>query len=391
MIRIRLMLAILLVCLLVAPLTAQAQRPDAPQYAKRGPFPVGTRELTISDAVPPLTVTIWYPALNPDNLPEAATYTYGLFSGQGRALRDATPDTAKGPYPLVVFSHGLGGVRLQLLAYTEHLASHGFVVMAADHPGSAFSDLLTGGAGILESFGRRPLEVLEQIDYAEKLGTPGSDWAGVIDTNMVAVSGHSFGGYTTLAAAGARLDTAAIKADCAKNPNQMGSCATLEQIETVAKARGLSEIPTGLWPATTDPRIKAAVALAPSSGPTFGEQGAAALSIPLMIIVGSKDQATPPESNAFPVYESASSQQKALVVLENAGHYIFVDKCQPLLITLGRFEQCSDLVWDMDRAHDLTNHMATAFLLSVLKGDTEAEKALDPEAVKFAGVRYEQK
>jgi hypothetical protein len=42
----------------------------------------------------------------------------------------------------------------------------------------------------------------------------------------------------------------------------------------------------------------------------------------------------------------------------------------------------------MDRAHDLTNHFTTAFLLDVLKGDKEAHKALLPDAVKFPGIQY---
>jgi hypothetical protein len=43
----------------------------------------------------------------------------------------------------------------------------------------------------------------------------------------------------------------------------------------------------------------------------------------------------------------------------------------------------------MQRAHDLTNHFATAFLLTVLKGDDEAAKALAPENVTFNGIKYE--
>ena len=50
---------------------------------------------------------------------------------------------------------------------------------------------------------------------------------------------------------------------------------------------------------------------------------------------------------------------------------------------------CTDPVWDMDRAHDLTNHFATAFLLAELKGDAEAVKALTPENVDFPGISYE--
>ena len=43
----------------------------------------------------------------------------------------------------------------------------------------------------------------------------------------------------------------------------------------------------------------------------------------------------------------------------------------------------------MQRAHDLTNHFVTAFLLTMLKGDREAAKALAPENVTFTGIKYE--
>lgn len=384
-------LIVTLVCMLalLAPGQTRAARPDAPRYGLRGPHPVGTREFTIADPVRPLTVTVWYPALNPNNENEVVTYRYGLFERPGRALLNAPPDGANGPYPLIVFSHGLGGLRLQSVTYTEHLASYGFVVIAADHPGSAFADLLSGGRdGVVTSFALRPVEILREIAFVETLNAPGGALDGAVDMNRIGVTGHSFGGYTTFSAAGARLDLRPLKEACANASTDIISCGLVQQAEVVARARGLSEVPAGLWPATTDSRIRAAVALAPSSGPLFGKEGLAALDIPLMVIVGTKDRATPPDENAIPMYEGVSSQQKALVLLENAGHYIYVDKCTPIVIALGRFHQCSDLVWDMDRAHDLIDHFATAFFLATLKDDENAAKMLAESAVSITGVQY---
>jgi hypothetical protein len=44
---------------------------------------------------------------------------------------------------------------------------------------------------------------------------------------------------------------------------------------------------------------------------------------------------------------------------------------------------------DMGSAHDLNSHFVTAFLLTVLKGDAEAAKALKPENVTFPSIKYE--
>ena len=87
-----------------------------------------------------LPMTIWYPAANPDDLEESVTYQEQLVVVEGHALRDAPPAADTAPFPLIVFSHGSGGTRFQSIYLMEHLASHGFVVMAVDHPGNTIID-----------------------------------------------------------------------------------------------------------------------------------------------------------------------------------------------------------------------------------------------------------
>jgi len=53
------------------------------------------------------------------------------------------------------------------------------------------------------------------------------------------------------------------------------------------------------------------------------------------------------------------------------------------------FWLCADPVWDKDRAHDLLNHLITAFLLVALKDDADAGAALAPDQVVFPGITYE--
>jgi len=139
-----------------------------------------------------------------------------------------------------------------------------------------------------------------------------------------------------------------------------------------------------------DPRIDAVVSLAGAAF-LFGPTGMKSLNVPLLTIGGSGDTVLPAEWNIYVTHENASSADKALVVLAGSDHYIFEDGCDntPWMSALGLFFLCSDPVWDVNRAHDLTNHFTTAFLLATLKGDTEAAAALAPDAVSFPGITYE--
>jgi predicted dienelactone hydrolase len=367
-----------------------ASRPDAPPFGRDGKYKIGVREFTIAADARfdyPLLATVWYPAAA-ESSGEAYQYKWSFFEGVGNAILDAAPALEDGPYPLIVFSHGLSGLRYQSTTLMEHLASWGFVVISADHPGSTFTDMVGGaGQGLLGSFGRRPLEIIRQIDFMAGQAEAGP-LAGVVDTETVGVSGHSFGGYTTLSVGGARLDLRQLREECAETPLQQ-SCFWVTRQNEVAEARALAAVPEGQWPATTDPRIKAIAPLAPLSGELFGEALGSEITLPTLFIVGSEDAATPAESNTYPIYRTLKSNFKAMVVLENAGHYVFVEKCPPLVISLGLSRQCSDLVWDMDRAHDLINHFTAAFFLATLKADSAGYAALEKAAVDFVGVRYQ--
>lgn len=376
----------------LSPLTAQ--RPDSPTYGQQGRYAVGTRELRIDDPERPLSVTVWYPALNPDEAAQQTIYSEGILQVTGHALRDAEPDTSGGPYPILVFSHGNASTRFQSLYFTERLASYGFIVFAPDHPGNTILDAFFGGMSqevVLTNFALRPLDILRVIDYAESLNTGDTPFAGLADLDNVAVAGHSFGGYTAFAVGGAQLDLTLVEERCAADPTPNLGCLVLENTEQLAELRGLDAVPQRLWPPTTDSRIKAVIAMAPANGPVFGETGLSGITAPTLILVGSEDRVTPAENNAFPAYEGmTAAPEKGLVVLNNAGHYVFVVDCAQFpenLVSLGFYDQCSDLVWDMDRAHDLINHFSIAFLLHTLKGDTAARAVLQSET-EFLGVTF---
>lgn len=377
----------------------QGLRPDAPPYAVHGPYAVGARDFVIEDGDNTVSITVWYPALNASQAKEEIRYQIAeeitsvpdLPSStrmlKGRALQAAAPDAAHGPYPLVIFSPGLAGFRQQNSFLLEHLASYGFVVISWDPRGETlFGEFWAGAA-------TRLLDTRLTIAYAEKLTAPAGELAGLIDMDHIAVSGHSSGGWTALVGGGAQF----AWGWCAANPervaqNDLSNCAQfVPHQQEIAELLGLSSAPVGEWPPFNDPRVDAVIALAPD-GDIWGAsyEGVAGMHVPTLIMTGSKDTVVVPEHAAYPIYEHLGSTEKSLVVFENADHFVFFSQCRdiPWMAEIPYFV-CSDPVWDMDRAHDLINHLATAFLLAELKGDTEAAGALMPENVSFPGILYE--
>jgi len=378
--------------------TTEGLRPDAPQYAVRGAYTVGTQDVIVGGDMP-LDITVWYPAENPEGLDESVTYPYVIKIGMldasatvtGHAIVDAPYNLEDGSYPLVVLSPGFLLGRTTYVWLAEHLASHGFVVIAPEHYeqlDETFSDFST--SAIL-----RPQDITEILDYVDAQVIDDGTFAGLIDTEQVAVMGHSLGGYTSLAIAGAQLDLTAMtnlctEAEEAGNPNAWLCGLILPFAPNMAELVGLDGVPDGLWQSFGDERVDVIIPMA-GDAYMFGEEGLANITIPVMAIGGTADTGTPFAWGSQPTYDHVSSANKILFGLENAEHMVFGNSCEatPFFAEIGFYDMCADPVWDMDRAHDLVNHFATAFLLAELKGDTDAAAMLAPDAVTFIGIIYD--
>lgn len=370
-------------------------------YAAQGSHAVGYRVFTTTGAQDqPLTVRAWYPAVRPSVAPAPIDYTapnkFGeqitpgeQISSVGRAIADGEPERTDRPYPLVVFSHGFALSPIVYSTLVEHYASYGYVVLAPEH-NERFDGALTG---FWQELIDRPVDIRRTIDEADVLTRPGGPLAGLIDMDHVAVVGHSYGGYTALAAAGARFDVAAYKARCAalaQDDPLAFFCAPVANESDMATRAGLGEVPSGLWPSFGDPRVDAAISLAGDAYP-FDQRGLGALEVPVMAMGGTVDEGTPYTWGAKLTYDHAGSRDKALVTFPGAGHFVFADPCENLPWverSVYRDAICTDAVW-ATRPLDVVAHYTTAFLRETLDADPGARAVLAGPQPELANVEYE--
>jgi predicted dienelactone hydrolase len=254
---------------------------DEAPYAGPGPHRVGIRNLVIDDDMP-LEITVWYPASRLGARYSAITYPYqvkmftsrraiALATFQGQAIRSAAFDPSAAPYPLVILSPGfaIGATTYAWLA--EHLTSHGFVVIAPEH------DEQLDPSTLWWSTINRPRAIAAVLSYVDEQVGSGGKLQGLTNLDHVGVVGHSYGGYTALAAAGARLDTAGLERTCetARRSDDpvVFLCDALEpHLRDMAALAGLDTTPESLWPDWSDPRVDAAVSMA-GDAVVFGQAG----------------------------------------------------------------------------------------------------------------------
>ncbi len=353
---------------LVVWFAAFAANAIAADFTKPGPFAVGEQKLKISDITGehPMATTFWYPAIGPAPDPAEGTL---------KVVTNALPAKG-GPYPLVLVIHGADGVGAMYITLGSHLASHGFVVAAANYdgllekaPGEGVTYVERNAIGLLYN---RPADVVKVIEYADTLTAMGGKLAGVIDTSHIGVWGHSTGGTTVFQAGGAQIDFKELDAWCAEHkrePQTGETCQFVGAEQAVATYYGAANPFAAPMPAIWDHRVSALVTGAPGGElHAFGDTGIAAVKVPTLIIVAANDEIVSPKLNALWAYDGITSQRKSLAVFDDGKHGMF------LFTRLPQFKAATAL--------------ATAFFLDILKGDAEGKAALMPDALSFPGVNY---
>lgn len=339
-------------CLAIVPV---ATADDLPDPAKPGPYPVGVTTMTLVDhsrtdtrtnGPRSLLTEIWYPAVDEARSLPKNKYSDFLMRGQApvyraalefafnakaanideqfqnEAIRDAP--VRDGKFPLIVFSHGNRSIRMQSTFWCDHMASHGYIVVAADHTGNAAVTIVDGKLvmfkeeDIEQAQVDRPQDVSFLIDSMHRLSRgEDSRFAGRVDMERVGAAGHSFGGYTV---------TRSIE---------------------------------------IDPRIKAIAPMASTLDPEREN-----FKTPVMMIVATEDATLGLERNEnIRNYFAASQGPRYLIEILDAGHFSFSDMFQfkpNIGDGVGKGERITkpgepiDYL-DMQTTYDIVNSYSTAF------------------------------
>jgi len=368
------------------PAPARAGADEGLPHAVPGSHQVGVRRLPVDGPTPALTV--WYPAsvvpADGHRLTQSyaltflsASSTTAVATAQGRAHLRATPDTARGPYPLVLLSSGFAITAGSYAWLAEHLASHGMVVVAPEHeealdPRSLWRATLD-----------RPDDIAAARAEVTSMTRAGDDLEGLVDPGSVAVVGHSYGGHTALASGGARIDVDAFEATCRTAGTPSDPLAFL--CDALLPHLGALAADTG----TTGAPVDAVVSLAGDAA-MFGAPGLSAVTAPVLVVGGTADADSPFTWSSRLAYDSVSSPRKAEVALVGAEHFVFTGGCGSVrrLLTVVTTGFCSDPAWDRERARAVTRHYVTAFLLAELVGSPTAGEALSPGRADVEDVRY---
>lgn len=357
-----------------------------------GPYDVGVQTVTINaDSDRPLTLDIWFPL---DDAGDAPLHQYTLLPGvfyESDTAVSASADelSADGPFPLVVYSHGSGGLRYVASNYTESIAGHGYIVAAPDHTGNTAVDGFACTVTPFEvtSF-NRPNDVIDVIDaMTDPTRAATADFATAVDPEQIAVTGHSFGGFTTYAvASGFDNEIGSVDPDprvdalIALAPAVGGERPQDEQDDDV------DEQPEREDPCadTTDTEDPIAEDEESARGRVLlSDERLAAIDLPAMVIVGTDDTSTPVVPNVTRVWELTASDPHYRVELVAGQHQSFTDACAYLevLPTVPPEVQaiigptiesqaaagCGPGIMEIERAEELTNTFAITFLDSVFR------------------------
>ena len=258
--------------------------------------------------------------------------------------------TQRGPSPVVLFSHGLGGTREGGAVWGQAWAAAGFVVVHLQHAGSDLAAIRDVTHTFTDQQALRraasPAQLLARLndvtfaldEIGRRHAARQERWATVRPT-QVGMSGHSFGAHTTLGMSGQRY------------PGFDG---------------------------VSEPRLASFIAFSPSL-PAAGDakQAFERITRPMLCITGTRDSdvagvgATPERRMA--VFDALPAGNKAQLVLLDADHMTFAGQTGRAVEIVPREPVTRDL---QAAHHALVAAVSTDWWRATLLGDGAARQRL---------------
>ena len=206
------------------------------------------------------------------------------------------PERGAGPFPVIVFSHGLGGSREGYAYLGQHWASHGYVCVHLQHAGSDTA-VLRGTAEPMSAMRaaasatntwQRGLDVRFALDQLQTLNTAAGPLQHRLDLQHIGMAGHSFGAQTTLLMAGQGADLTGGR--------------------------------------FADARLSAAIAMSPAPAARRGSAPYAAIHIPVFHLTGTLDDSPVNDTKAAQrriPFDSSDASEQYLVTFTGSDHMVF--------------------------------------------------------------------
>jgi dienelactone hydrolase len=299
---------------------------------------------------------VWYPAAAQHAGQDIATGTQDSFTVppsdtplSQMAVRDAAAQP--GTYPLIIFSHPSGGHRRTATFLCTHLSSHGYLVAALDHSEVVAAELARPTVETDEQraarqeawIANRVPDIRFLLDHLlndaaqSEEAKPGSTRIGIV--------GHSFGGWTALAATDIESRIGAV----------------------VALAPGGSSQPKpGIL------RVKLTL--------TSGRD------VPTLYLVGENDVSLP-LAGMYEIFERTPAT-KQMVILRRADHMHFMDNVEQLHESVRTMTWPGELAWlpeemrpiaelcSEEQAHLFVRGLTVCHMDAILRQQEEAQRFL---------------
>jgi predicted dienelactone hydrolase len=294
------------------------------------------------------------------------TWNDSLRDGREVPARIYLPESDSAPYPVVLFSHGLGGNTSAAEYLGRYLAGHGYVAVHLQHHGSdtlifrgvvgrgktlgaaaqssarlspAIREAATSSATNVRNAINRVQDVSFAIDTLTRLNTEPGELRGKLDLQRIAIAGHSFGANTAMLCIGQQLP---------------------------AFASGRNQL--------ADPRIKAALVLSAPAPKRFGslKPAFAAVKVPVMHMTGTNDDSPIGETTAAErrtAFDNTDAPDQYLVTFQGGDHMIFSGR----RVDATREKQDA-------KYHEWIDAAAGAFFDAYLKNDAAAKSWLKSTA-----------